>query len=235
MVDKSIDFVIPDHQSETGIHTLKTFESLILCPNLDGCPTSSKDRQTPPPAFHVHVEHSEVTVDLFLQSKTLWFLPPLGSSVCSPIKLPSQFILASDQTVLTPWRPGRGSGSLKSECGPVVISKSHILLEAFLLLYARDASKRIGGFAIQMIAYMEEYVDDDGFLDTNQLPKPLKTSYKELREGKKPVRQWTNESRKALGMSEMSDDDSDQKLGRQDDGRSRLLSDALDPRPLMGS
>ena len=60
-----------------------------------------------------------------------------------------------------------------------------------------------------MIAYMEEYVDDDGFLDTNRLPKPLKTSYKELREGKKPVRPWTNELRKALGMSEMSDDDGD--------------------------
>jgi hypothetical protein len=44
-----------------------------------------------------------------------------------------------------------------------------------------------------MIAYMEEYINDDGLLDANQLPERLKTSYKELRQGREPVRQWTKE------------------------------------------
>ena len=70
----------------------------------------------------------------------------------------------------------------------VIVPKSYILLEAFLRLYARDLGKRIAAFAIAMIAYMEGYIDDDGLLDTNQLPVPLKTFYKELRQGRKPVR-----------------------------------------------
>ncbi|OQV06002.1 hypothetical protein CLAIMM_10646 [Cladophialophora immunda] len=37
-----------------------------------------------------------------------------------------------------------------------------------------------------MIVYVEEYIDDDGLLDANLLPEPLKTSYKELRHGRKP-------------------------------------------------
>jgi hypothetical protein len=122
-------------------------------------------------------------------------------------KLPSQFILASDQTVLPPWRPGRGSGVFKSDCDPVIVPKSHILLEAFLRLYARDLGKRIGSFAMPMIGYMELYVDDDGLLDANQLPEPLKTFYNELRQGKRPVRQWTKELKQALGIFEDFDDD----------------------------
>ena len=58
-----------------------------------------------------------------------------------------------------------------------------------------------------MIAYMEEYVDDDGLLDANQLPEPLQTFYKELRQGRKPVRQWTKELKEALGILEDPEDD----------------------------
>lgn len=58
-----------------------------------------------------------------------------------------------------------------------------------------------------MIAYVEEYIDDDGLLDANLLPEPLKTSYKELRQGKKPVRQWKRELKEALGILEDSEDD----------------------------
>lgn len=50
-----------------------------------------------------------------------------------------------------------------------------------------------------MIGYMDEYVDDDGLLDANLLPDPLKTSYKELRQGRKPVRQRMMELKEALG------------------------------------
>ena len=211
MLCKSIDFVIPDDSLRLGSQTLTQFKTFTPCPNGETCPSSSQERPTPPPAFHVHIEESEVTVGLYLQSDTLWFLPPLDSSLLSPNQpqLPSQFILASDQTILPPWRPGRGSGGFTSGSDTVVIPKAHILLEAFLRLYARDSGKRIGGFAMAMIAYVEEYIDDDGLLDTTQVPEPLKTFYLELRQGRKPVRQWTKELKCALGiLEEDSDDDS---------------------------
>ncbi len=209
MLCKSLDFVIPDDHLRVGTKALTQFKSLTPCPDREVCPSSSQERHTPPPASHFHIKDSEVTVALYPQSETLCFLPPLDNSFSSPkkFKLPSQFILASDQTVLPPWRPGRGSGVFKSDCDPVVVPKSHILLEAFLRLYARDSGKRIGAFAMPMIGYMEEYVHDDGLLDTNQLPEPLKTSYKELRQGRKPVRQWTKELKEILGILEDSEDD----------------------------
>lgn len=150
----------------------------------------------------MHIKGSEITVALYLQSTTLWFLPPLDGSLSSTknLRLPSHFVLASDQTVLPPWRPGRGSGVFKSDSDSVVVPRSHILLEAFLRLYARDTGKRIGSFAMSMIGYMEEYVDDDGLLDANLLPEPLKQFYEELRHGSKPVRQWTREFKEALGV-----------------------------------
>lgn len=98
MLCKSIDFIIPDDLFEVGTRALTQFKSLTPCPDGEACPSSSQERYTPPPAFYVHIEDSEVTVGLYPQSETLWFLPPLDSSFSSPreIKLPSQFILASD-------------------------------------------------------------------------------------------------------------------------------------------
>ncbi|KAH0847435.1 hypothetical protein AYO21_11168 [Fonsecaea monophora] len=209
MLYKSIDFVIPDDRLRVSMKTISRFKGLEPCPDWEMCPSSSHERYTPPPAFHIHIKDSEVTVALYPQSETLWFLPPLDSSLLSPNKfmLPSHFVLASDQTVLPPWRPGRGSGVFKSDSDPVVVPKSHILLEAFLRLYARDSGKRIGAFAMAMIGYMEEYVDDNGLLDANLLPEPLRSSYKELRRGIKPVSQWTQELKEALGILEDSEDD----------------------------
>ena len=204
MIYKSIDFVIPDARLMAGTKALTHLKSLTPCPDRETCPSSSQERYTPPPAFHMHTEDPEVTVGLYLESETLWFLPPLDSSVLVPnkLKLPSHFILASDRIILPPWRPGRGSGVFKSDGDSVVVPKSHILLEAYLRLHARDSEKRIGGFGIAMIAYMQGYVDDDGLLDADQLPEPLKTSYRELRQGEKPVGQWTKELREALGIPE---------------------------------
>jgi hypothetical protein len=56
-----------------------------------------------------------------------------------------------------------------------------------LRLYARDSGRRIGAFAIPIIRYIEEYIDEDGLLDVNQLSEPFKMFYKELRRGKKSV------------------------------------------------
>lgn len=113
----------------------------------------------------------------------------------------AHFVLASDKTVLPPWRPGPGSGVFKEGGDQVIALRSHVLLEAFMRLYARDVGTRAGMFGMSMIAYMEEYVDDDGLLDATLLPEPLRTPYRELREGKNPVGPWMLELKRALGES----------------------------------
>ncbi|KAB5586202.1 hypothetical protein GE09DRAFT_1049181 [Coniochaeta sp. 2T2.1] len=107
------------------------------------------------------------------------------------------------------WRPGRGSGVFGPGLDPVVVLKSHVLLEALLRLYARDAAKRTGGFGVALIGYIELHVDDDGLLDVDQLPEPLMTLYKELHDENmtKPLRQWTRELREALGLSSDGSED----------------------------
>ena len=68
-----------------------------------------------------------------------------------------------------------------------------------MLLYTRDWEKRIGDFAIAMITYIELYVDEDGFLETERLPEPLLILCKELGKGEKPVLQWSEELTEAIG------------------------------------
>jgi hypothetical protein len=76
-------------------------------------------------------------------------------------------------------------------------------------LYARDYGTRAGSFAMPMIAYIEEYVDEDGYLDTEKIPEPLKQYYFELRAGEKPVRQWTLDLKHSLGISGFDSDSDD--------------------------
>ncbi|OAA67281.1 hypothetical protein SPI_01857 [Niveomyces insectorum RCEF 264] len=213
----SIDFVIPDDLLQAGAgaldHAANQLKILALCPNSGGCSVIGSDRHTPPPALHSHLDDSEVTVGLYLQRDTLWFLPPLSSmstSLLSPTtteQLPQYFLLASDREALPPWRPGRGPGFFKSEQSGVVVPRTHVLLEAFMRLYARDVGTRIGSFAMAMIAYMEEYVDDDGFLDVDQLPEVLKKVYLALRQGRmESVSQWSKDLQQALKISDGSED-----------------------------
>ena len=192
--------MVPDDYLDISIEILTEIDNMSRC-SLDGlCPASSQQRHTPPPSFHVHIENSELTVNLYVQSETLWFLPPFDKSLSDPrkAKLPFDLVLASDQTVLPQRRPGRGSGVWSSASYPVLALRAHVLLEAFLRLYARDIGTRVGSFAMAMIGYMEEYVDDDGLLDADRLPQPLRDFYRELKEAKKPVRQWTDELKDAL-------------------------------------
>ncbi|KAL9107991.1 MAG: hypothetical protein Q9227_007206 [Pyrenula ochraceoflavens] len=197
---KSIDFVVPDSQITAGAKALTQVKTLTSCPDLDACPISSKARFTAQPASHMHIEATEVAVALYPQSETLWFLPALDRALSSPSKLnlPPCFVLASDQSVLPCGGLGTGSGFFKSEKNLVALPKSHILLEAFMRLYARDSGTREGGFSLSMIAYMEQYVDDEGYLDTKKLPEPFATFYRELRVGEKPIPQWTKELKDAL-------------------------------------
>jgi hypothetical protein len=55
-----------------------------------------------------------------------------------------------------------------------------------------------------MLTYIKGYVDEDGYLETEQLSEPLSTIYKELREGRKPVHQLKEVLKEALGLLEDS-------------------------------
>lgn len=161
-------------------------------------------RHTPSTAFHIHIKDPTVTVDLFRRSETLWFLPPLESSLCAPkiFELPSYLLFASDHTVLPLWRLGRGEGAFKSNENVVLVSKAHILLQAYMRLYARDQGTLAGSFGISMITYIWSYVDKDGYLDITQLLEPFKTLYEDLKKGTEPVRLFLDELREALGVLE---------------------------------
>ncbi|KAH6643269.1 hypothetical protein BKA67DRAFT_670888 [Truncatella angustata] len=185
----SIDFVIPDQSLMVSTKQLSQLSYLEPCTDQETCPCSSPEQYTPLPAFHMHLKDSDVTMALYLQSETFWFLPPLNKELVFPTKhkLPEYFLTASDQDL-------------------VIVPKSHVLLEAFMRLYARDSGTRIGAFAMPMIGYVEEYVDEDGYLDTDKLPMPLRGQYLKLREGTEPVRRWTRELRHSLGIQEDNSD-----------------------------
>ncbi len=206
---KSIEFVVPNERLHLGLKALSQIRRITPCLRGEICSRNPQEQLIRPPAVHMHVDDSEVTVGLYSQSETLWFLPALDDSLLFPQKstLPSYLVLASDQTVLPPWRPGRGSGVFEPTEHSVIVPQSIVLLEAFLRLYARDSAKGRGSLGMAMIAYMELYVDDDGFLNSNHLTQPLRKFYKELREGNKPVRQWGRELRKALGVPDEEPED----------------------------
>lgn len=198
---------MPDRRLDTAAKAVAKLKPLSACPDPATCLASpcSPDRYTPPAAAHLHVDFSDVTVGLYPQSDTLCFLPPLEISLASDaqdddVRVPPYFCLASDRTALPPWRPGRASGAFQTGHHPVLVPRAHVLLEAFLRLYARDSDKKIGSFGMAMISYVEEYVDDNGLLDAEQLPEPLRTLYGDLRTGRTPVRQWTRDLKEALGV-----------------------------------
>ncbi|SPO04508.1 uncharacterized protein DNG_07193 [Cephalotrichum gorgonifer] len=167
----SIDFIVPDDLLADGLKILSQLKGLAPCPGGKHCPSRSADRYTPPPAVHVHVEASEVRVGLYPQADVLWFLPPLDGSLVCPKKsqLSRYFVLASDDNVLPPWRPGRGSGVFKEGGDKVVALKCHVMLEALMRTYARDEGASVGGFGASTIVYVEKFVDNDGFLDLKSM------------------------------------------------------------------
>lgn len=152
-----------------------------------------------------------MTIELFSQSETLWFLAPLDELI-DPFsdQIPPGFLLASDRHTLPPWRPERGKGHFIGTYGhPVIIPSAHVLMEAFLRIYARDVGKRIGSFAISMVLYIEMYVDEDGLLDVSKLPPVLRDAYLDLKGGKQ-LRHWTKELQKALNVPlSLSDSEED--------------------------
>ncbi|EFQ27239.1 hypothetical protein CGRA01v4_04295 [Colletotrichum graminicola] len=203
----AVDYVVPDHLLTASEKALKVLPRLSPCPSPKTCLASSPDRPTPPPAFHLHITNSELTVGLYRQSETLWFLPTLNDSLVRPdaSKLPPPFLLAQTSPPSHNGAPAAPPGVFKSGEQPVVVPKAHVLLEAFLRIYLRDAGRHIGAFAMSMIGYVEMYVDEDGLLDVDELPEPLRSSYAELKLGEKPLRQWRTDLTRALQMSEDED------------------------------
>ncbi|KAK9444696.1 thioredoxin reductase [Metarhizium brunneum] len=197
----AVDFVVPDELLSVATQALTPHEKLMPCPDGKDCDIISPSRPTPAPESHLHIEGAEEPVGLYPQSATLWFLPPLQAALTTPDRgqLPPCYALASDKSILPPYRLGRGSGFFKSTTHPVVIVPSHVLLEAFMRFCARYVNTPAGGFSISMIAYVGLYIHDDGYLDLKQLSEPLSSSYLALIEGKIPVRQWVNELKKLLG------------------------------------
>ena len=204
---QSIDFTVPDSQLQAAIEAISALERLKPCRDIKCCPSGPHDRYTPPPVYHMHVDGSEITVGLYPQSDTLWFLPEIDQSLVYPpsLGMHPHFVFASDRGTLPTKRDGRGDGAFKNNEPSVLVPRAIVLLDAFLRLYARDCEKQIGSFAMQMITYIEEYVDGDGYLDHCTSPAPLQMFYEELKEGEKPVGQWKWELRSALGVQNEED------------------------------
>ncbi|KAI7250280.1 hypothetical protein KC343_g5760 [Hortaea werneckii] len=198
----SVDFIVPDGQLQAAASVLSDSDTLEPCPDINVCLAGPHNRCTPPAAHHVHVHGSKLTVDIFIQSETLWFLPELDQSLVFPptLHLHAHFVFASDKHTLPPKRLGRGSGAFQEDFVPVLVPRAVVLLEAFLRIYARDRGKQIGSFAMQMICYIEEYVDDEGYLRESRLPEPLQTLYVQLKEDRMPVRQWLEKLRAEIGV-----------------------------------
>lgn len=71
-------------------------------------------------------------------------------------------------------------------------------------IYAHDVGTTVGPFALTMIPYMELYVDDDGFLDADQLPDSVRELYDHRRNRIEPLRQWTWAVQKSLGRGSIA-------------------------------
>ncbi|KAG5926249.1 hypothetical protein E4U42_003489 [Claviceps africana] len=196
-----INFVVPDELLTVATHALLPHEKLTACPDGEDCDIISPTRPTPAPQSHLHIGKAEEPVGLYTQSMTLWFLPPLEAALVMPDQgeLPPPYALASDESILPPYRPGRGCGFFTSTVHPVVIVRPHVLLEAFMRFCARYIDTPGGGFSISMICYVGLYIDDDGYLDLKQLSEPLASSYRALSDGSRSVRQWIHEVKKLLG------------------------------------
>lgn len=139
----------------------------------------------------MHYKLSEIGIGLYVQSETLWFLPSLDATLLPPFtNLQLSYVVGSDTNYLPPFIPELGQGAFPADEYPVLVPKPHIVLEAFMRIYARDLGVPQGGFAMSQIDYMELYVDAEGYLNIGELPKDLQSLYIELKQGETPVRQW---------------------------------------------
>ena len=185
--------MVPDERLPTAVSVLKK-SSLRPCPEPSLCVVSREARQSPVPAFHMHIDGHDVSVSLRAHSETLWFAPAPGGP--DPA-WKSYYISASDPSLPGP-RPGRGQGAFSSDGPEVLIPRAHVLLEAYIRLtsYFRED---FASFSLSMVNYIEEYVKCDGLVDDRLLSRHCRTFWDEIRKGQRPVRELVNELQLALG------------------------------------
>ncbi|KAL2019188.1 hypothetical protein VTK56DRAFT_9988 [Thermocarpiscus australiensis] len=206
-----LDLVIPDASLAAASEAMtagRFSPPLIACPDPTACLDGSRpDRKHPHTAFHMHIEGTTPTrtvacVCLYLQSETLWFLPPLSPRLASPrtCQLPPYLALACDRTALPPDEIGMGRGAFLSDQTVVLVPKAHILTEALMRIMARDSGKKFGSWAGTHFAYISIYVHDRGILDVDLMPEPLANFYKEFRSGLVPYADIMVRLRRTLGV-----------------------------------
>ncbi|CAG9946386.1 unnamed protein product [Clonostachys rosea f. rosea IK726] len=196
----SIEFVVPEGRVSAAAAAIASRRPLITCPYCLTCPLATPTRTSPTPGRHFHIRERKETVAILSQSQALWFLPAMNDKLVAPSRaaLPSYLILASDRSELPPQRPKRGSGCFKSAMIPVLAIPAHILVEAYMRLYARYAGGPSAAAFMTRIAWLRMYVEEDGYVIAKRLPQSLRPFYVELTNNA-PIREWTQRLQKELG------------------------------------
>jgi hypothetical protein len=130
-------------------------------------------------------------LDLFLQSETLWFLPPFDASLANPreCQLPRYLAFGSHDNAVPPHQSqmgGGGMGAFLLDQTVVLVPKAHILTEAAIRIMARDYYKECHSHSQSLVEYVSIYIDPLGYLDPNLLPEPFDRIYTERKPGKTP-------------------------------------------------
>lgn len=198
-----------------AVATLKS-SSLCPCPDVDACVVSGDSSPFPAPAFHMHIQGSEIDVSLRLHSETLWFIPPPSVPLRPKTEVtiePNPYYLEASSPELPPWRHGRGHGAFSSHGPPVLVPRAHVLLEAFIRL-ASAFRERYCGYFLSMITYMEEYPFQDGLINIELLSSPCRSFWDGIRHGKISVRQLVFDLQRDLGDDTDSGSDNPSRLDK---------------------
>lgn len=139
-------------------------------------------------------------VRLFLQSETLWFLPPFSASLASPRahSVPEYLVLACDTTILPRGRDGHGNGAFLLDQTVVLVPKSEIMVEAYMRMMARDWGTPVSNY--ENLGYMSHYVQECYLMDPGLLPEPLEEIYWDFKELAMPMVDIMKKLRQALGL-----------------------------------
>lgn len=127
--------MVPDALIAKATNALQ-HTGLLGCAGPQRCTAVAENRVSPIPKSHFHID-PEVTVSIYGQSASLWFLPSLSKSMNEKNAAHNDIMLASDPR-LPSKRLGRGHGAFRDATFPVYIPTAHRLLESYLRSIARD-------------------------------------------------------------------------------------------------
>ncbi|KAH9216696.1 hypothetical protein DL95DRAFT_407425 [Leptodontidium sp. 2 PMI_412] len=192
----SIDFVVPDEFMEASIRAISS-RGLSRCLEFQSCPKGAENRNSPPPLAHFHLD-SGIYIGLYPKSSTLGFLPNLELTSKSE-NMPPDIILASDPRLPAP-RWGRGEGAFRAASPPVCIPSVHSFVEAYTRLLATTNHNIHGCFAMAMLLYIEEYVDEDALLDASLLEPRTRAYYLGRKNGTKPLAELFEDLKSAFSQ-----------------------------------